>query len=315
MGGLPQQMLFRLIHTLSQDVSLLLLSTFCAFAFSPASYVAWCLFFLGLPPPPTLCNHEVQAGFDYPVQRCLGKQPFSRLRRLSCCRSGCRSTIGAHSKKHTYLSRVVVQAALEAGLAVRVEPDTHNLLLGEFSKADCRRIFPKAASKQYQEKFQAVLNALEVISSPACTISAEEKTAYVQARIDALPVLKKHELKGLRIDAAIENPITGETKWIDVSVTHTSAASYIDVELKAVGEKMTASNIAATFELPDYLRNKPSPSLLKREAEKNSNTPGLSLLHRNRQKKRSASNAQHLPLLLSLILAICLPTQLSFKNG
>jgi hypothetical protein len=99
-----------------------------------------------------------------------------------------------------------VQAALEAGLAVRVEPDTHNLLLGEFSKADCRRIFPKAA--------------LEVISSPACTISAEEKTVYVQARIDALPVLKKHELKGLRIDAAIENPITGETKWTDVSVAH-----------------------------------------------------------------------------------------------
>jgi hypothetical protein len=242
------------------------------FAFSPASYTSWCLFFLGLPPPPTLYNHEVQAGFDYPVQRCLGKHGVYTVPFLDAggchASSGCRSTIGARSKKHTYLSRVVVQAAMEAGLAVRVEPDTHNLLLGEFSKADCRRIFPKYASKQYQEKFQAVLNALEVVSSPACTISAEEKTAYVQARIDALPVLKKHELKGLRIDAAIENPLTGETKWIDVSVTHTSAASYIDVELKAVGQKMTASNIAATFELPDYLRTKPSPSLLKREAEK-----------------------------------------------
>jgi hypothetical protein len=31
---------------------------------------------------------------------------------------------------------------------------------------------------------------------------------------------------------------------------------------------ITASNIAATFELPDYLKAKPSPSLLKREAEK-----------------------------------------------
>ena len=98
-----------------------------------------------------------------------------------------------------------------------------------------------------------------IISSAACTISAEEKTAYVQARIDALPILKKHELKGLRIDAALENPITGETKWTDVAVMHTTAASYADAELKSVGHQITSSNIAATFELPDYLKAKPSP--------------------------------------------------------
>jgi hypothetical protein len=49
---------------------------------------------------------------------------------------------------------------------------------------------------------------------------------------------------------------------------HTSAVSYVDVELKSVGHHINASNIAATFELPDYLKAKPSPSLLKREAEK-----------------------------------------------
>ena len=168
-----------------------------------------------------------------------------------------------------YLTRVVVQAAKEAGLNVTTEPDTHGLLLGEFSRADCRRIFPKYASKTYQEKFQAILNALEVISSPACTLPTEEKAAYVQTRIDALPLLKKHELKGLRIDAALENPYTGETKWTDVSVMHTSSPSYVEAELKAVGEQINASNIAASFEVPDYLRVKPSPSLLKREAEKN----------------------------------------------
>lgn len=161
-----------------------------------------------------------------------------------------------------------MQAAMEAGLQVRVEPATYDLLLGEFSRADCRRIFPKAASKQYKEKFQAVLNALEVVSSPACVISADEKAAYVQTRIDALPLLKPSELKGLRIDAALENPVTGETKWIDVSVMHTTAASYVSTELKAVGERVNASNIAATFQVPDYLKVKPSPSLVKRDAEK-----------------------------------------------
>jgi hypothetical protein len=158
---------------------------------------------------------------------------------------------------------------MEAGLSVRVEPATYDLLLGEFSRADCRRIFPKAASKLYQEKFRAVLNALEVVSSPACTISAAEKAAYVQTRIDALPLLKPGELKGLRIDASIENPVTGETKWTDVSVMHTSAASYVQAELKSVGEKATASNLSATFHVPDYMKAAPSPSLLKKEVEKN----------------------------------------------
>jgi hypothetical protein len=243
------------------------------FAFSPSSYIAWCLFFLGLPPTSTLYNHEVQAGFDYPVQRCLSKHGVHTMPFLDAggdhASSKCPSTFNARSKKHTYLSRVVVQAAMEAGLSARVEPATYDLLLGEFSRADCRRIFPKAASKLYQERFQAVLNALEVVSSPACTISAEEKAAYVQTRIDALPLLKSNEFKGLRIDAAIENPITGETKWVDVSVMHTSAASYAQAELKAIGQKVTASNIAATFQLPDYLRANPSPSLQKREVEKN----------------------------------------------
>jgi hypothetical protein len=243
------------------------------FAFGPSAYIAWCLFFLGLPPTSTLYNHEVREGFDYPVQRCLSKHGVHTVPFLDSggchASSGCPSTIGARSKKHMYLSRVVVQAAMEAGLNVRAEPGTYDLLLGEFSRADCRRIFPKYASKVYQEKFQAVLNALEVISSPACTISAEEKATYVQARIDQLPLLKKSELKGLRIDAAIENPITGETKWTDVSVVHTSSPSYVGTELKAVSVKMTSSNIAATFELPDYLKVQPSPSLLKREAEKN----------------------------------------------
>jgi len=105
--------------------------------------------------------------------------------------------------------------------------------------------FSQGWFQAYQEKFQAVLNALEVISSPACTISPEEKAIYVQTKIDALPLLKKNELKGLRIDASIENPVTGETKWTDVSVMHISSPSY---ELKSVGEQINSSNIAATFE-------------------------------------------------------------------
>jgi hypothetical protein len=60
-------------------------------------------------------------------------------------------------KKHNFLTRVVSKAGKEAGLNVKVEPDTFGLLLGEFSKSDCKRVFPKHASKSYREKFEAVI--------------------------------------------------------------------------------------------------------------------------------------------------------------
>ena len=120
----------------------------------------------------------------------------------------------------------------------------------------------------FPEKFNAVLNALDVVVSPVCTFTEEGKLGYVQVRIDELPLLTKTQLKGLRIDASLEDPVTGETKWIDISGMHTTAASYVGAEIKNVGQRVTSHNLAAAFELPDYAKASPSPSLLKREADK-----------------------------------------------
>ena len=84
-------------------------------------------------------------------------------------------------RKHNFLVRVLARAAKEAGLKLAVEPDTFGLLLGEFSKTDCRRIFPKASSKLYKERFQSVLQAVDLVASPACTLDAAAKQALVQA--------------------------------------------------------------------------------------------------------------------------------------
>ena len=65
--------------------------------------------------------------------------------------------------------RAIVTAAQAAGLTPRVEPDTHSLLLGEFAKADCRRVFPKADSKAYKVAFEAVSKAIDTTSSLRCT--------------------------------------------------------------------------------------------------------------------------------------------------
>jgi len=67
----------------------------------------------------------------------------------------------------------------------------------------------------------------------------------------------------------LENVATGEVKWVDVSAVHTTCPSYAAAEIKAVGQKVNVANIAAAYELPDYLKSTPSPSLLKREVDKN----------------------------------------------
>jgi hypothetical protein len=72
--------------------------------------------------------------------------------------------------------RVIADAAQEAGLVTRCEPDTHSLLLGEFSKADCRRIFPKQMSKPYQAAFENLSQAQAFISSVDCNLTFEQKT-------------------------------------------------------------------------------------------------------------------------------------------
>ncbi len=48
-----------------------------------------------------------------------------------------------------------------------------------------------------------VPGCLDVVASPAWTMGEEAKLAYVQTRIDALPILTRTQLKGLRIDASL----------------------------------------------------------------------------------------------------------------
>jgi hypothetical protein len=257
-------------HSFSGRIFQSSLKQFTGFAFSSAVYTSWCLFFLGLPPHLTLHNQTHQPGFDYPVQCCLGKHGVHTVPLLDAggchASSNCPSTYAARMKRHSFIARVVNQAAKEAGLNVHSEPDTYGLLLGEFTKADCRRLFPKQGSRAYEEKFKAVLNALDLVASPACTIPESEKVAYVRTRMDALPQLTKNQFKGLRVDSSIVDPSTNETMWVDVSAIQTSAASNVGSELKSVGQQVTSTS--TLFEIPDYVKAAPSPSLLKREAEK-----------------------------------------------
>ena len=238
--------------------------------FNPAQYIHFSRFFLGLPPAITIGGARPHADFDYPVQKCLathsGACPYldSAANHAS---SKCPATFLARQKKHRDLMRVIVTAAQEAGLSTRAEPDTHSLLLGEFSKAECRRVFPKAASKAYKVAFESVSKAIDRTTSANCTLSVEEKQALIQSKIDLLP-LHQGKAVGLRIDVSLENTETGELKWIDTSVVHTTCLTYQTSELKAVTKRNLSSALADENVIPDVLVHEPSPTLVSREVLK-----------------------------------------------
>jgi endogenous inhibitor of DNA gyrase (YacG/DUF329 family) len=235
-------------------------------------YLAFCRFFLGLPTAITIGGATEQAGFDYPVQKCLASHgvrvcPFLDAN-ANHASSKCPAAAKGVLQKHGNVVRVVVNAAREAGLETQVEPDTHSLLLGEFSKADCRRVFPKKISNAYKAGFESLSQASDYIASASCNLSVEEKSAYIQTKIDALPILAAGDTKGLRIDVSIVNPETGETVWADASLVHTSSPSYAIAELKAIAARKLSTRVAELHLLPDALQEDPSPTLIKREFEK-----------------------------------------------
>ena len=63
-------------------------------------------------------------------------------------------------------------------------------------------------------------------------MSEPEKRTYVQVRMDALPAVANEDAVSLRIDVELEDPATGETKWIDATVVHTACESYREVSSK-----------------------------------------------------------------------------------
>ncbi len=105
------------------------------------------------------------------------------------------------------------------------------------------------------------------IASPDCALSAEQKKVYLQQKIDLIPA-HNGEVVGLRLDVCLENPETGESKWVDTTVVHTSCVSYRAAELKHISERKLNATMIDLNLLPDILEHNPSPTLEAREAEK-----------------------------------------------
>jgi hypothetical protein len=243
-----------------------------ALNFDSFAYTAFCRFFLGLPPATTVGQHTSQDGFDYPVQRCLANHgvhvnPFLDANAIHAS-SGCPAVQRPRMAKHNAILRVIKGAAVEAGLTISCEPDTFSLLLGDISKQDCKRVFPKVASKRYKTAFTDLLNTIDYIAHPLCTLSDLDKNSLIQEKTDALPLVDPQDATGLRLDFAITNDSTGVTKWGDVTVVNTTSPSYSSAELKAIMSRQLSKNISVASKLPDLMRSDPSPALLTRQTLK-----------------------------------------------
>ena len=235
--------------------------------FTSENYIAFTRFFLGLPPPPTTNVTAIVPAVDYPAQQCL-VHPGMYLDAAACHATACSSAFKARNRKHNNIARVLAVAAREADLEVSREPDTHGLLLSEFSKADCKRIFPKRTSEVYKRAFDTLVATSSRVHDPSCLLTPAEKSQLLQQHIDALPIITdKSDVTGLRIDLALVNPLTNETQWIDITSVNTSAQSYVREEARHIQDHQLSSTISARHCVPT-LPVAPSPSLNTREAHK-----------------------------------------------
>jgi hypothetical protein len=204
------------------------------FVFANNEYKSFACLYLGLPPLITLGEATNQPGYDYKVQQCLAdhksSSPFIDANGNHAS-SKCPATAKARCKKHANIVKVLVTAAQAAGLKVLCEPPTHSLLLGQFSEVNCRRIFPKYASKDYTSRFTNLLAAVDMCSNNP-DLTSLQKQSVLTEHIEALPALKDSDTTGLRLDISLEDVTSGEAYWIDATAVHTTSPSYVTKRLK-----------------------------------------------------------------------------------
>ena len=60
---------------------------------------------------------------------------------------------------------------------------------------------------------------------------------------------------------SVENPLTGELKWLDITVAHTSCVTYRPAELKILAQRRLTAAVKDFYYLQDNYEYDPSPTL------------------------------------------------------
>jgi hypothetical protein len=191
----------------------------------------------------------------------------------------------------------LMAAAQAAGLQVQWEPDTFNLLLGQFSKAECRRFFPRWTTKEYDTKLSQIIETILNQTNAARTL---QQQADLDKMVRDLPPLNESDSVGLRIDLVISDPVNGDVFWLDATVCHTTSPSYARVETQAAAGRQVAEMAARECGVPNVLQFDPSPTLVQREKEKTQKYARLvAVANKQHRDGRRAKVPKFVPFALS----------------
>ena len=124
----------------------------------------------------------------------------------------------------------ICQAAQAAGCIVNNEPQTHNLLLQQFSPDECRALFPKNASKEVIKEIEDIKKELAIVEQ--LPPGPEKMNRRLDISNTCKMMHKHHKTNGLRIDLEIIDPYTNEVRWIDATCIHPTCQTRIKASSK-----------------------------------------------------------------------------------
>ena len=262
---------------------------------STVAFVHFTRLFLGLPPVLVLGNAVINQELGYVVETCMsqhGKTAPELDATGDHQSSSCPSSHLAKCRTHTSVMSHIIRFAEEAGALTKREPTTDKLL-PDLPKNQCARLFPRKPPLLYTQVSTEIIKCL---TAPPGSVD----NAKIAKLFDTLPVLDVKNSGALRIDASIQNPTNNDDDWIDATRVHTTCASYIKAEFRAVSLRLSTSQFATKAESVDPLLWSRSPALHTRAQRKITKYSRLMLLaERMAADRRLPSKPNFVPFVVS----------------
>ena len=123
------------------------------------------------------------------------------------------------------------------GVHCAVEPKTHEVLLGQFSEAQCRKLFPKVPSKERSKAIKEMVDELDAIRALIPGAERDSRTRAAAAQMDALNTANsKEEKKAVRLDVQLRHG--PDELLIDATITHSLGKSHRKAEAARTWERL-----------------------------------------------------------------------------
>jgi hypothetical protein len=214
-------------------------------------WATWVRFMLRLPQCPHLGNLESRPHLPhaYATEVCQCEHSRGQCRAEgervldlhgNHANSTCPAVARARYKRHTLLRQICAILEKKAGLSVKEEPSTHDLLLRLFTPLQCRLMFHKYPSKQHLKEVEELLVLMRAAGKPRIPPAEKKK---LLSKIDAdlrlmqssmkgkCYEVKEKDRQGLRVDSETFDQHSGATRWSDVTSVHSMCKSYRRAEI------------------------------------------------------------------------------------